>query len=83
MQKVLICIFVPFLEQEYELFVPINRKVGLIKKMVAKAIIEMTSNEYQVNNELKIVNKITNYVYDNDEYIINTDIRNGTKLILL
>ena len=83
MNKVLICVFVPTIEQSYELFVPINRKIGLIKKMVAKSIIDMTNNEYQINSELKLINKSTNYVYKDDEYIINTDIRNGAKLILL
>lgn len=83
MNKVLVSIYVPLIEQEYDLFIPVNKKIGLVKKLIAKAIIELSDNNYRVNSSIKLSNRITNSVYDDNSFIINTDIRNGTKLILL
>lgn len=83
MNKVLISIYVPLIEQEYDLFIPVNRKVGVIKKLIIKAIVELSDNNYRTNELVKISNRLTNVVYDDNKFIIDTDIRNGTKLILL
>lgn len=83
MNKILISIYVPLIEQEYDLFIPVNRKVGVIKKLIIKAIIELSDNNYRENDLIKISNRLTNMIYDDNEFIVDTDIRNGTKLILL
>ncbi len=83
MNKVLVYVYVPLIEQEYNLFIPINRKIGLIKKIIVNSIIELSDANYKIDTTFDLYNKITNRVYDDDAYVINTDIRNGTKLILL
>lgn len=83
MNKILVCVYVPLIEQEFDIFIPINRKIGLIKKIIANSIIELTNNSYRINGFIKLSNKKTNHVYNDDEFVVNTDIRNGTKLVLL
>ncbi len=83
MNKVLVCVYVPLIEQKFDLFIPINRKIGLIKKLIVSSIIELTNHSYRINGPIKLSNKKTNHVYDDDDFIVNTDIRNGTKLVLL
>ena len=83
MNKVLICVFVPLIEKEYDVYIPVNKKVGYIKKLLIKSIIELSENNYKVSENIVLSNKTTSYVYKDDEYIIDTDIRNGTKLVIL
>ncbi len=83
MNKVLVNIYVPLIEQEYNLFIPVNRKIGLVKKIIGHSIVELSDGNYQIEGYFNLYNKTTNRVYDDDTYVINTDIRNGSKLILL
>lgn len=82
MNKYLVNIWVPFIEQEFEVYIPLNIKISLAKKLIASAIIELSNNNYIINNELNLLND-KNKVYDDNMYVYNTDIKNGTKLILI
>lgn len=83
MNKVLIFVYVPLIEQEYNLFIPINRRIGLIKKIICNSIMELSDGNYQIDSAFNLYNKETNRLYDDSAYVYNTDIRNGTKIILL
>ena len=70
MNKVLVYVYVPLIEQEYNLFIPINRKIGLIKKIIVNSIIELSDANYKIDTTFDLYNKITNRVYDDDAYVI-------------
>lgn len=83
MDKVLVCVYVPLIEKEFDVYIPVNKKISFIKKLLVKSISELSNGNYKVNGNVKISNKITNNVYNEEEYIINTDIRNGSKIVIL
>lgn len=82
MNKYLVNIWVPFIEQEFEVYIPLNIKISLAKKLIATAIIELSNNNYIINNEFNLLND-KNKVYDDNMYVHDTDIKNGTKLKLI
>ena len=71
--KVLVTIKIPDIEKEYNVFLPINKKLGNILYLLNKAIREL-------NN---IYNLDTGKTYDLDKLLYETDIRNGSRLILI
>ncbi len=81
--KLLVYIYVPNIGQKYNVFVPINIKVGALKKYVEKTVNELADNNLSNCGTLLIRNKINNSIYNADDFISNTDIKNGTKLVLL
>lgn len=81
--KVLINVDVPELDMNYDLFIPVNELVWRINKLVVKSISDLSGVPLNPNDKYIFINKITNKVYNNNEVIIDTDIRNGTELILL
>lgn len=83
MNKVLVTVYVPLIEQEYNLFIPVNRKIGLVKKILVNSIVELSDGAYVIDTEIALYNKMTNQEYKDDMFVIESDIRNGTKLILL
>ena len=83
MDKVLVSVYVPYIEQSYDLYIPINKKIIYIKKLIISSIIELTDNNFKANNDICLSNKNSNKIYYDDEFVIDTDIRNGTKLILM
>jgi len=77
--KVLVNIYILSLGKNYEVFVPVNEKVGNITKLLNGSLFETA--DYSKNN--KIVNAESGAVYDSNVLIRTSDIKNGTKLILL
>ncbi len=81
--KVLINVDVPELDADYDLFIPVNELVWRVNKLVIKSISDLSGVPLNTNDKYVFINKINNKVYNNNEIIIDTDIRNGTELILL
>lgn len=80
--KVLIRLIVPENDNTYDIFIPVNEFVWKIKKMIIKCINDLGGSLDQ-NKEYLLINKVTNQTYQNNEIVINTDIRNTTELVLI
>jgi len=81
--KVIVKIIVPKLEMTYDVFIPISKKVSTILYLLTKSVNELTSGDYVINEYINLYNKDTKEVYELDKIIKDTNIRNGTELILL
>ena len=80
--KILIKLIVPELETEYDVYIPITKRIGNIIKLLIKAITDM-GYEYDNDSKIALYNRITGEKYKSNELIIDTSIRNGTELVLL
>lgn len=80
--KILIELYVPEIEEQYELYIPVNKTVGYCIKQIKKMLkehYEELSDDLNVN----LYNKRTGQMYSNNVLIRNTNIRNGSQLALL
>lgn len=80
--KVLVQVVVPDIEESYDIYIPVNRKVGNVIGLLTKAISELTSGVYSISKKTELYNVETGETYLMDTLILDTNIRNGTKLIL-
>ena len=80
--RVFVVIEAPILDQKYELFVPVDRRIHDLIKILKETLPEL-SNEYYSKNQPNIYNKSTGKLYDINQIIKNSDIKMGTRLILL
>ena len=80
--KVLIKLFMPELNQKFDLFIPVNEVVWKIKKLIIASIQDLCDCDLTSNNYL-LYNLKKNKEYKNNEIIINTDIRNASELVLI
>lgn len=81
--KILIKLIVPDLDNTYDIFIPVNELVWRVKKLIVKTVIDLANIESNETAQYILINKSNTRIYQNNEIIINTDIRNGTELILL
>ena len=81
--KVLVKLFVPELDVNYDIYIPVNELIWKVKKMLIKAISEMSGGLLMVDREYALINKTTSVNYNNNSVVIGTDIRNATELILI
>ena len=81
--KILIELEVPLIEKKYDLFIPISRKIGTVKTLIEKALPELTDNEYEINEATNLYSKDTGNIYDVNQTVKDTDLKNGSRVILL
>lgn len=78
--KVLIDLVVPEIDLQYDIYLPINKKIGGVIKLLVKSINE--ENGTDIDFKL-LYNADTGECYDYNMLIANTNIRNGTRLVLI
>lgn len=81
--KVFVKLLVPEIDKSYDIYLPVNKKVGNIIILLNQAISEMSNGEYKLSNSNCLYNQVTGEKYLSDILVFNTNIRNGSTLILL
>ncbi len=81
--KVLIKLFVPELDYQFDVFIPVNEVIWKVKKLLIKSIFDLTGGAINMQADYILINRLTSTVYDNNMIVIDTDIRNVTELVLI
>ena len=81
--KVLIKLLVPEIDEEYDIFVPINIRVGSLIYLLNSSLTEISGGLYESKNNRKLHNVEDGTIYESDKLIRETNIRNGTALIYI
>lgn len=77
--KILINLYVVSMDKNFEIFVPVNEKVGNITNLLSKTLFY----NFGSNKKNTFLNAMNGNMYRNNDLIRNTDIKNGTKLLLI
>lgn len=80
--KILVEVIVPRLDKKYNLFIPANRRIGNIILLINKAITEMSNGLCICNDNAVLYDRETGNVYNKDSLVYDTNIRNGSILVL-
>lgn len=81
--KILIELEIPLIEKKYDLFIPINKKIGTIKTLIEKSLIELTDIKYEIREDANLYSKDTGEIYDVNKTVKDTDLQNGSRIILI
>ncbi len=81
--KVLIKLYVPEIEQTFDMYIPVNKSIGQVMVLLTKAVHTETLGVYPVKKEIRLINRRTLQIYDQTQVVRTTDIKNGTELVLL
>ena len=81
--KLLVNVFVPLLEEKYELYIPINKRISVVIKLIEKALKEMTNGYYPIKEGSVIIDVETGNVYDVNITVKESKMINGSQIILI
>ncbi len=81
--KILVVVNIPLLGETLNVFVPVNKKVGTIKKILIDIANEDSNFSILNIKKLKLYEKNTCRLLDNNAYINSSNLHNGSVLILL
>ena len=82
--KFLVTVIVPEIEMEYDIYIPNNKKIGTIKTSILRSIAELSGGVYVRSiDAVRMFNRQTGIDYDNDILVKDSDIRNGSRIIIM
>lgn len=81
--KINVDIIVPSINETYNLFIPINKPVGEIIKLLNQSINELTNNDFPISNKLSLVNLNTGEIYNTSKIVKENHIEDGSRLVLI
>ena len=81
--KILIELSIPLIEKNYDLYITINKKVGTVKRLIEEGLLELTDNDYVINENSNFYSMETGDVYDVNKTVRETDLKNGSRIILI
>ena len=80
--RVYVMLEIPILEKKYEMLVPIDRRIHDLVDILKVNIPELKENYYQ-NKYPNLYNKTSGELYDMNQFIKNSNIKTGTRLVLI
>lgn len=81
--KILIELYIPLIEKNYDLYIPINKTIGTIKKLIEEGLEDLTDEAYKSKENTNLYSKETGKIYDVNQTVRETDLKNGSKVILI
>lgn len=81
--KILVELSVPSIEKSYDIFIPINKKVGTAKNLIEEALVDLTGNAYEIKEDTNIYSQETGEIYNVNTSIKDTNLKNGSRIILI
>ncbi len=79
--KVLVIVSVPMIEKEFDLYIPVVKKVGTIKNLIIKIVEEASEGTFTDDGCKSLYDKVTGERLDEQQFV-KSSIKNGTRLIL-
>ena len=81
--KVLVEIYIPSLDEEYNIFLPLNKNIADIIMLIGKSISEMKLIDNIDFSNCSLYNRENILKYNPKSTIRETNIRNGVRLIFM
>ena len=81
--KVLVDVIVPLLEEKYQLYIPINKRISVVIRLIEKALNEMTNGYYPIKEDSVIIDVESGNVYDINITVKESKMIHGSQIILL
>ena len=80
--KILIKLIVPSLNDEFEIFVPVNERISKVKELLVKSIKDISDSSFDDTRIYSLLDPDTGTIYDSRLPIRDTNIKNSKKVIL-
>ena len=81
--KVLVTINVPSLEALYDVYIPVNRKIYNVIEMLKNIFFSISQGSFDNKKKYLVYNADDGTEYDLNVLVRDTNIRNGSTIILL
>ncbi len=83
MDKILISVYVLAIDEEYDMFIPINEKVSNVVDLIQQSVNELSGGYYQINSKALLYNGIDGNIINSNNIVKFSGLKNGSRLLLI
>ena len=83
MNKVLVKIFFLRIDKQYEVWIPLNKRIYDVIVLLLRGVNELHDGIYKLEEIPILYNRATGEHYDLNSIIQSTNIKNGTELLVI
>lgn len=83
MNEILVKLYVPMIDEQYDIWIPLDKKISTIINLLVKSVNELTKGYYTPSKTPCLYDRITAKPISVNLKVIETDIRNGAELIMI
>ena len=80
--KILVIVYVPMIEKSFDMYIPVVRRIGSVKKLIVKIVEESSDGAFVDDGCKHLYYKSNGVALDENQYVKQSDIKNGTRLVL-
>jgi len=81
--KILVEVIVPEIDEKFDVYIPVNRKIGNVIRLLNKAIFELSNGSFTENTQTVLYDKKTGKMFPVDNLVRESGIENGSTIVLL
>ena len=83
MDKILVEVYLPSAELTYDVYIPIESKISEIAQLISNAITDISDNKYKKGVDITLCDFLTGKEYNQNTRVFETNLENGSKLMLV
>ncbi len=83
MKKYLVDVYLPASGDHFDAFLPVNKSIGEVISLLAETVVPLTGNSYERTADTVLINAASGEVYDFNTTVLDSGIKNASKLILI
>lgn len=83
MNKVLVKLNVPAFEEQYDVWIPLNRRIYNVTELLVKAVNDFSGGCYKPSKRPALYDKITAEPYNINLTVKDAGIKNSTEIVLI
>lgn len=83
MDKILVNIMVPSIDNSFSVKIPINLEMSVVANLIQKTIVELSDNAYVIKESIKLYDRNTGYLINTNNIVKFSGLKNGSSILLL
>ena len=83
MDSIYVNVFVPALDQSFDIELPINLEMEYVSKNIQNSIKELTEDAYVVKDDIQIFDKSTGDLINTNNIVKYSGLKNGSSIMIL
>lgn len=83
MNKVLVEIMLPAADRIFDVYIPLDSKMGEVLQMVNMALSDLSEGKYQARKDAILCDAETGIIYNINLEVAELEIKNGSRLLLI
>lgn len=81
--KILIEVYVPLIEKEFDVLVPVNKKIRNVTRLINSTINDLSNGSWPNNKKVRLFNRINGVLLETKLNVKEAGLINGSQVVLI